>query len=161
MSKMSDEREKELSELCAYISFYATAVMGVPENSPQHPSHFMHPVPGRMSKSQLLSGVRQATNDTIEDAQHFSPERVAAIDNACNERKVLTLSEIRRRYWRKYKKLIEAGHIKNDTEYYLASGLLNDLDSGIDARERHLLQEYVDSYEQSLTAARSTRNSNS
>ena len=148
MPKMSIENELELGELCAYVSFYATAVWGIAEDAPSHPSHFMHPSAGKMTKSQLLSGVRQAANDTIEHSQDFFPEQVAAVDKACQECKVLTLSEVRRRYWNRYRKLIESGKVRNDTDYYLATSLLNDLSSNIEPAERRLLQELADKYEQ-------------
>ncbi|MGH9807512.1 MAG: hypothetical protein ACRD9W_09680, partial [Terriglobia bacterium] len=56
---------------------------------------------------------------------------------------VVTLSQLRARYWSKYKATLKLGHIRNKTEYYLIMGILNDLaNSGTDS-SRELLQALV------------------
>lgn len=95
---MSPENEIEFQELSAYVGFFATAVWGVPESAPQHPSHNLEVIPGKVSKSQRLAGLRQAARDTVEASQDLSAEQVAVIDSACKQRQIVTLSEIRTRY---------------------------------------------------------------
>lgn len=148
MANMSPEREKEFQELSQYLIFFGTAVLGIPEGHNTHPRHYLTPVPGKITKSQLLSGLRQAANDTIESTQDFTPEQVAEIDASCQRQGVLTLSEIRRRYWRRYKAIIEKRCIRNDTDYYLAVGLLSDTAAvSMAPAERELLRSAVGAYE--------------
>lgn len=101
MSKFPEQKEREFQELVSYVSLFATSVWGIPAESPLHPSHFVTPVRGKISKSQLLAGLQQAARDTIEAAQSFQPEQIAALDNECRIHHVLTLTEVRQRYGRK------------------------------------------------------------
>ena len=98
MRKMSPENEREFEELAAYVSLFATVVWGIPETEPHHPSHHMGVMPGEVTKSQRLTGLRQAARDTIEASQDFTPEQVAAFDAACRDKQVIALSEVRQRY---------------------------------------------------------------
>lgn len=147
MPKMSSENEQEFADLLAYVSLFATLVWGIPESAVSHPSHHMEVIPGKVSKSQRLAGLRQAANDTIEATQDFTPAQVAAVDAAFQDRKVVTLSEVRRRYWSKYKAVIKRGRIRNETEYYLVAGLVNDMGSQMGAVERDTLQSLVATFE--------------
>jgi hypothetical protein len=101
MAKFPEHKEQEFQELVAYICFFTTAVWGVPEESPQHPRHFITPVRGKISKSQLLAGLRQAARDTLDSTKIYPPEKIIAIDKNCKRHQVLTLSEVRERYGQK------------------------------------------------------------
>ena len=101
MAKFPEQKELEFQELAGYVSFFATAVWGIPEESPQHPSHFVTPVRGKISKSQLLAGLKQAARDTLEATKNYSTEKIEALDSACKKCQVLTLSTVRERYGRK------------------------------------------------------------
>ena len=101
MARFPEQKELEFQELVSYVSFFATAVWGIPDESPLHPSHFVTPVRGKISKSQLLAGLRQAARDTLEATETYLPEKITALDQECNRHQVLTLSEVRERYGRK------------------------------------------------------------
>lgn len=101
MARFPEQKEQEFQELVSYVSYFATAVWGIPEESPQHPRHFVTPVRGKISKSQLLAGLRQAARDTLEATETYLPERIMAIDQDCKKHQVLERSEIRERYGRK------------------------------------------------------------
>lgn len=101
MARFPEQKELEFQELASYVSFFATYVWGIPEASPQHPSHFVTPVRGKISKSQLLAGLRQAARDTLEATENYLPEKIMAIDRECKKHQVLTLSEVRERYGHK------------------------------------------------------------
>lgn len=100
MAKFPEQKELEFQELAAYVSFFATAVLGISEESPLHPSHFATPVRGKISKSKLLAGLKQATRDTLEVTKNYSTEKIEALDSACKKCQVLTLSAVRERYGR-------------------------------------------------------------
>lgn len=148
MTKMSPASEKEFEELAAYVNFYATHVWHVPPEAREHPSHFLSPVPGKITKSQLLAGLRQAANDTVEDAARLTAKEIAEMDEACRANGVLTLSEVRRRFSRQYGSVLKKQRISNDTEYYLVAGIVNDASSGLSSEERHLLERLAQAYEE-------------
>ena len=147
---MSEEKEREFEELAAYVSFYGTHVCKIPLESSHHPSHFMTPIPGKVTKSQLLVCVRQAANDTVESTDHLLPQQVAALDSACIANNVLTFSEVRRRFWRRYKAVLKKRCINSETDYYMAVGVISDMASSISPAERYLLQDIVIAYEQRM-----------
>ena len=101
MAKFPEQKEQEYQELVAYVSFFASAVWGIPKDSPEHPSHFVTPVCGKISKSQLLAGLRQAARDTLEATGNYSPDKLEALDNECKKHQALTRSVVRERYGRK------------------------------------------------------------
>ncbi|WP_020650008.1 hypothetical protein [Solimonas variicoloris] len=150
MARMSPQNEREFEALAAYVCLFATVVWRVPESAPHHPVHHMGIVPGQISKSQRLAGLRQAANDTVESSEDFTPEQVSAFDAICRSKGVITLTEIRRRYWKKYKALIKRGRLRDETEYYLAVGLLNDLAAEISPAEREKLQSLVSEFERRI-----------
>lgn len=150
MKRMSQENEREFEELTAYVSFYATHVWNIPLACPHHLSHFMTPIPGKVTKAQLLVGVRQAANDTVESAEHLLPQQITALDIACTANSVLTFSEVRRRFSSRYKAVLRKRCIRDETDYYMAVGVINDMTSAISPAERHLLQDIVVAFEQRI-----------
>ena len=103
MSRISSDNEQEFEQLAAYIGFFATAVWGVQPSSPQHPSHHLGLVPGKITKSQRLAGLRQAARDTAEASQSFSAEQVATVDAACKQHHLITLTEVKARYFKRHR----------------------------------------------------------
>jgi hypothetical protein len=101
----------------------------------------------KFGKSKALEGLRQAINDTIEDTQELDGESVRMIDKTLASHGIVTLSYLRKRYWSKYKRILSQKIIKNDTEYYLANGLLSDLTIDLRSDERSLLTQLVAKYE--------------
>jgi len=101
MAKFPEEKELEFHELVSYVGFFATRVWGVPETAREHPSHFVTPVRGQISKSQLLFGLRQAARDTLEETEHYSEQKIAALDSEFAANNFLTISQVRERYGRK------------------------------------------------------------
>src|SRR5690606_29367496 len=99
--RMSAERAQEFEQLRRYICFFATAVWHIPADASTHPANQLARAPRKATKSQLLAGLRQAARDTAESCEHLSTEQVSAIDEACKEHNVLTLSEVRARYFRR------------------------------------------------------------
>lgn len=139
------EKEREFDELASYVGFYATNVWKVPYDAPAHPSRFL--AQGKFTKLQLLAGLRQAANDTVEDSARYSPEQVAELDRQCVANNVLTLSEVRRRYSRQYKAILKKRRITTETDYYLVVGILCDTTNSVSAEDRRVLESSVIAYE--------------
>jgi hypothetical protein len=146
--KMSEAREAEFAELGAFLNLYAIEVKGISPNDPIHPSNVLKGLVTRFGKSKALEGLRQVIGDVIEETQRLSTTKVAELDNLCRTRNVATLSHLRTRYWSKYASIVKRGAIRNDTEYYLVVGVLNDLSSPISDTQRSTLRKFANSYEQ-------------
>ena len=87
-----------------------------------------------------------AINDIVEDTFHFDPAEVGKLDSALRSRGIITLSELRKRYSKDYKKIMKRGQIKNETEYYLLRNVLDDPTEKT-PEERELLAKLISDYE--------------
>jgi hypothetical protein len=147
--RMSPEREREYSELHAYLDFYSTHVSGVDPNDPIHPKNVGIRIVAEYGRLKALDGLKQAVNDTIEELSDQTPEYVQKLDAALRQEGLLTFSEIRRRYASSYKRIVKRGMIRTKTEYYLIAGVLADYSSLVTEDERVLLESLIARYEQS------------
>ncbi|MDR3479731.1 MAG: hypothetical protein P4L91_03365 [Burkholderiaceae bacterium] len=144
---MSPEKEVEFNELSAFVQYYLTAFMKIDRNAEIHPSNVLLEIVEKYGRSKALDGLRQATNDIVEQSQDFSLERTSDVDCELISHGIVSLSTIRMRYWSKYKKIIARNAIKSETEYHLVAGILNDLSIALDAGEREELAEMANVYE--------------
>jgi hypothetical protein len=144
---MALEKQKEYEELLKFIAFFATHCKRIDTEWAFHPSTNLQVVEELFGKSKALEGARQAVNDALEEIQHVSPEYLARLDSALTEHGTVTLSELRRRYSRQYKAIFKRGEIKDETEYYLLKGILDDGNANVNSDERSILQSLSDSYE--------------
>jgi len=62
-------------------------------------------------------------NETIEMTSNWSPEQVAQADDWLAAAGTFTLSEVRRRFSKKYLRILKRGVICCETEYYLVKGI--------------------------------------
>jgi hypothetical protein len=147
---MALEKQKEYAELSKFISFFATHCKGIDPEWAFHPSANLQVAEELFGKSKALEGARQAVNDALEETRHVSPEYLARLDTALTEQGIVTLSELRRRYSRRYKAILKRGIIKDETEYYLLKGILDDGNADVTSDERSMLQSLSDSYEKRL-----------
>lgn len=83
----------------------------------------------------------------MEDLRHQPFEYIHRLDAALSQHGFVTFSEIRRRYSSSYKRLLKRGNIRNETEYYIITGILADLESGISEEERILIEQFATEYE--------------
>ena len=143
----SAEREHEYAELLAYVSFFATNVMRVEPSSPTHPANAITGIVEKFGKPKALVGLRQATNDTVEQMRGWNAEAVGVLDQALRAAGALTASEARRRYGSSFSKVVKRGSIKTEAEYYLVAGVVNDLSTRISAQERLSLGQLLAAYD--------------
>lgn len=150
--KMSPEKEREYAELSAYLDFYMTQVEGVAPTNPVHPINVIRSLEAEHGRSLVLRGLQQAVNDTVEASIDMRPEQVAQLDAALRDKGIITLSEMRRRHAAAYRRVLKRGSIKTETEYYLITGILADLSSGMSEEERAQLQQLSDQFEDRAVA---------
>lgn len=145
---MTPERESEYNELLGYLALFATIVWQIDPASDVHPTNVINGLVQQVGKSKALVGLRQAANDTVEDAVNWNSEARAIFDKACREAGVVTLSEIIRRHSAAYKRIVKRGFIKNETEYHIVIGILVDQGSAISDDDRAILQRLIEAFDQ-------------
>ena len=143
--QMSTERLKEYDELRAFHNFCMANVKDV---SSADFAKALEEIVQKFGKSKALTGLRQATNDFIEELSGRPVKYIDVLDEALRAAGILTVSEIRRRYAGSFQRILKRGSIKGETEYYLVNGIVVDLSSSISNEERAQLQAMLDRYEQ-------------
>src|SRR5690349_6840476 len=143
---MQQEPNREYVELKEFLSFYADAYLDVVDLPPEMRPLAKLAALEKKSAKAALSGLRQAINDCIEMSFHLGSDEVTKLDEQLRKRGIVTLSELRRRYSRKYATIVKRGRIKSDTEYYLIRNVLSDPTSKT-TDERELLENLIADYE--------------
>lgn len=83
---------------------------------------------GRLEKASLANakkGLQMAINDTVEATLSWDQQQVANADAKFAAAGTFTLSEVRRRYSKKFDEVMKRGVIRSETEYYLLKGVLD------------------------------------
>jgi len=145
---MTPEREREYNELLAYVGLFATVVWQIDPASEMHPANVIKGIVQQVGKPKALVGLRQAANDTIEEASNWTMEARAIADEGFRAAGVSTVSEIGRRYSASYKRIVKRGFIKSDTEYYVINAVLVDQGNLISDDERTFLQRLSEAYQE-------------
>lgn len=136
---MSRHREEEFEELARFLSAFYTLTTGQTRQSAgnAHPRNALDSIAAEVGKSRALVGLRQAVNDQLTMSADFDSEAIAMIDSVLTKSHVTSLTEMRRKYWRKVASIRKRRKIKNDTEYHLVKGL-----AGGDDELIALLEQY-------------------
>ncbi|WP_231734434.1 hypothetical protein [Noviluteimonas gilva] len=143
----AEDKEREYAELSAFINLWSTEVWKVDPASESHPAHVGPRIRARFGLTQALAGARQGVNDILEGVCDIPLEGIREIDAHLRNAGVLTLTELRRRYAARYKAILKRGALRNETDYYLVKGILDDADSPIDEEERDRLGRMLIAFE--------------
>jgi hypothetical protein len=143
---MRQDADLEYAELKAFLSFYDDRYLNVGSLPPEkRPTANLEALEKKSMKA-ASNGLRQAINDIIEMSFHFDREEAAKLDEQLRSRGIVTLSELRRRYSKKYRAIVKRGQIINDTEYYFVRNVLSDPGTKTKA-ERETLETLIANYE--------------
>lgn len=120
------------------------------------PSQFLEGIE-KTSLSNAKKGLQMAVNDIVEESAGWRPDQVAEADTKFSAAGTFTLSEVRRRYSKKYLQILKRGVIDSETEYYLVKGIVDG--GGIEpgATEAAKLQAMLDAFELRLPDSRRSR----
>lgn len=88
-----------------------------------------------------------AINDTVEATLDWTHQQVAEADAKFAAAGTFTLSEIRRRYSRKFAKVMKRGVIRSETEYYLLKGVLDGAIFDADSEEVRKIEAMLLAFE--------------
>jgi len=105
------------------MGLYYDWYMKTPTSKPEsHPLRVAEEIEAK-SLSNAKKGLQMAINDIVESSSDWTPERIANADARFREKNVITLSEVRQRYSKKYLNILKRGKIKSEEEYYLIKGI--------------------------------------
>jgi hypothetical protein len=103
----------------------------------------------RDAPARAASGLRMAINDCVEMSSHWPLVHVSSLDAELQSKGVLTLSQVRQRYWGRYAAVLKRGRIRNEVEYDLVRGILVDRALTLETDERKRLQSLKSAFEAS------------
>ena len=120
--KLSSEDYEKLKMFMGHFFDWYQAFAGMPSE--------IHPLAvllgfEKKSLSGAKQGLQEAINDIVEFTGNWHPEQVAEADAKFAAAGTFTLTEVRRRYSKKYLQLLRRGVIRKETEYYLLKGILD------------------------------------
>lgn len=123
-----------------------------PTTPPGSPSQFLEKIE-ESSLANAKKGLQMAINDIVEDTSDWTPQQVAEADAKFATAGTFTLTEVRRRYSKKYLRILKRGVIRSETEYYLVKGIVEG--GGIEpgATEGAQLQAMLSDFEVRFIAA--------
>ena len=151
---MSAERVKEYQELKAFFMLWyreVTLRMMPPEMARNMTMPFQETDANDEGSASALEGLKQAINDIMEETEHWPPETIRKIDTALATEGYVTLSALRRRYRARYAGILKRQKIRNDTEFYLLSGVASDMSLELAEDERRLIERLLFEYEEKRT----------
>lgn len=122
--QISEAQLREYQELVAFLDLHLTHVVRMPPSIPFH--SVAERVVADMGMSKALSGLRLAVQDSMQRFDHCTPEQLASLDALLRARGIVSVSELRRRYSRKYRGVLKRGVIRSEEEYYLVKSILDD-----------------------------------
>jgi hypothetical protein len=132
-----------------HFEWYAPKYPTTPADTP---SQFLT----RIEKTSLANakkGLQMAINDIVEESTGWTSEQVAAADARFLTAGTFTLSDVRRRYSKKYLQILKRGVINSETEYYLAKGIIDGGGLEPGATESTQLQAMLKDFEVRFVAA--------
>jgi hypothetical protein len=149
-SRTSPEKRRQYDDLRRFFEVWQTQLFPNPyfaTDDPRHPLNVLTAYEQNLAFSKTFSGLKQAVNDCLEDAQDFRPEQIARIDDALLRAGAPSLSQLLTRNSRSFKAMLRRGHIRNDTEFYLVSATLSDTASARTDDETSTLGSMLAAYE--------------
>ena len=93
------------------------------------------------------TGLRQAINDCLEMSFQLKNSDIKFIDETTKELGIVTISDLRRAYSRRYKRVIARGYVKDDTEWYLLKNVLFGIDDKHDV-DIEAIERMIENYEE-------------
>jgi hypothetical protein len=145
LASMREGQRHESEELKAFLAFFADRFLNAGSLPPQERPIAV--LEGLESKKPGLAriGLRQAIIDCVEMSLRLKAEDVKKLDDELRARGIVTLSELRRRYSKRYAAIVKRGRIKTDSEWHLIRAALNDPSADV-ADEREVLEGLIADY---------------
>jgi hypothetical protein len=82
------------------------------------------------SKARARQGLAMAVGDIVEDCDRLSADQVQTIDAALEAAGILTLSQVRARFWTRVRRVLKRGTIRSELDYYAVRNVVEALPEG-------------------------------
>lgn len=99
------------------------------------------------SMAKARKGLSMAINDSLEDTDSWPIDAVREFDRILTENGAATLTELRVKYSKKYRKILKKGSIRSEVEYYLIKGIMDGMQEHVPDEELPLLNAMLVEYE--------------
>jgi len=146
----SPEKQREYDQLMSFLVHWETHLTPNRVFELSHPYNPINVLAGferKFGVSRTLIGLKQAVNDVLETCEDFPPQQIAAADASLAKGGAPTITQLWQGRSRQYKAILRRGHLRNDTEFYLASSILANTASQVPPNELRALDDMVASYE--------------
>ena len=130
----------EYQALKAFFCAFSARFDNLAQIAPEHHPIFVLEQMEKTSLSHARQGLRMALNDCVEQSLGWAPDRVSEIDRDFLAQGLMSLSQVRLQYSRKYASIVKRGRLRNDEELFLVQGILADQSLSISAQERTQLE---------------------
>lgn len=121
-NNLTDEDYLKLKESYAHLF---TLLFPVFDMAPEkHPIAVLESME-KSAPSRARKGLEMAIGDMLEMTSGWSLEKVATLDKQLDLTDAFNLSQLRRRFSKKYAGILKRGKIRNIEEYYLLKGVLD------------------------------------
>jgi hypothetical protein len=100
----------------------------------------------KKAPSRAFAGLRMAVYDCIAISSEWPQSQVAALDADLRKNGILTLSQVRMRFCKRYAAVCKRGRINDEVEYYLVQNVLADQTIQLEASERQRLEEMSNAF---------------
>ena len=117
-----------------------------PENRSQWLAWLETPPQGA-SRSEVISGMKQAMNDALTMAKDRPAQERQKIDATLAAKGLPSLRKMEAILKKKHQRILARGRIKDDEEFYIVAEILSDVDFPISGLERNKLGEISRDYE--------------
>lgn len=137
----------EIKRLELFIDLYATHVMKIDPKSRSHPSNAKKEIIEKFGEKKANSGLKMAVNDIVNDSLDLHYSDVKKIDEFLIENNSMSLSQARKEFMARYKKILKNGKIKGEKEYFIVKGIADGANVDISDSEKELLFSMISEYE--------------
>ena len=148
--KPSEEKLREFEALKAFFEHWLLHISPPSYVDPADPSHPVNVLAGferRLPFSQVLSGLKQAVSDCLEEAEDWDLNQIRRADESLQAVGAPSLSGLLTNRSKQFRGVLRRGRIRNDTEYYLVSAALADTAAGRSAEDLEQLGAMLAAYE--------------
>lgn len=113
-----------------WVAMLPTVLPKIPDMPPE-----IHPVAvlERFEKTSAVKariGLGMAIGDLIEQTADFTSEQMAAVDANLASRQIVTLTEVRARFARNIRRIMQRGIVKNEREYHALRNVADAMPEG-------------------------------
>lgn len=102
----------------------------------------------RRSMAMARKGLALAIGDLVDDLSDLTAEQVTRIDEALSSAGIITLTEVRARFWSKIRSIRKRGSVRNEAEYYA----LRNVVEALPEREQQEAWSLLAAYEETAGA---------